>query len=337
MSPSSPSDPAAPDGHADPPAGPTRRRVPRAAWTVLALAAVLGGLLAWLAGNGAETLDAARALHPAPLAAALLATAAGALVAALAWRAALTGTGGDLPLRSCLRVCLVGQLGKYLPGSLWPAMVQAELAGRRGVPRLLVVTAFTVSLGASLSAGALVATLVVLGDGWGSGRGTTALLAALAAAFLAVLARPRLISHGLGRLLARVTGGPAERVGPGAVRRCLLLSVLGWLVTGLHVWFLAVALGAKPLPALPVTVGGLALATVVGSLVVIAPGGLGAREAVLVGVLAAVLPLPAAGVVAAASRLLTLLGECLVALAATLADRPAPRRAGVPTPEGAGP
>ncbi|KAB8170889.1 UPF0104 family protein [Streptomyces sp. 3MP-14] len=313
------------------------RRPARAVWTALALVAVLAGLVAWLVGNGAETFDAARSLHPVPLAAALLATSAGAVVAALAWRAALSGTGAQLPLRACLRVCLVGQLGKYLPGSLWPAMVQAELAGRRGVPRLLVVTAFTVSLGASLSAGALVGTVAVLGGGWASGPWPTALVAALAAAFLAVLARPRLITHGLGRLLARVTGGPAERVRPGAVRACLLLSVLGWVVTGLHVWFLALALGAPALAALAPAVGGLALATVVGSLVVIAPGGLGAREAVLVGVLATLLPLPAAGVVAAASRLLTLFGECLVALAATLADRRAPQRAGVPVPEGAGP
>lgn len=307
------------------PTAPRHRRL-RNALTVLVMLAVLGGLGAWLTTNGPETLAAARAMTALPLIVALVAVTIGALVAAQAWRAALVGLGGDLPMRAALRVCLVGQLGKYLPGSLWPALVQAELAERRGVRRATVVAAFSVSLAASLSAGAVVGALALLdADDSGATAGgpwAVVLVGVCSVGFLAVLIQPQLLTRVVGGVLARVTGSEVAPMPSSAVRRCFGLSVVGWIITGLHVWVLAVALGADPVAALPAAISGLALATVAGSLFVLAPGGLGAREVVLVAVLAAVLPIPAAAAVAAASRLLTLFGECALALVTALADRP---------------
>src|ERR1700744_5457357 len=61
-----------------------------------------------------------------------LVTAAGALVCVLAammcamqsWRALLASLGSPLPLRAAARVMFVGQLGKYVPGSIWPVLAQ---------------------------------------------------------------------------------------------------------------------------------------------------------------------------------------------------------------------
>ena len=40
------------------------------------------------------------------------------------WRAVLADLGGGLPQASATRVFYLGQLGKYLPGTVWPAVTQ---------------------------------------------------------------------------------------------------------------------------------------------------------------------------------------------------------------------
>jgi len=141
------------------------------------------------------------------------------------------------------------------------------------------------------------------------------------AGFVLALARPSAVVavvRRCGTLVLR--SGWSLELPEGALRRSLLLSVAGWLITGTHVWVLVVGLGADPVRALPAAVGGLALATVVGSLVIIAPGGIGVRELVLIAALSTVVQPATAAVVAVASRLVTVVGELLVASAATLLD-----------------
>src|SRR3546814_20983298 len=68
-----------------------------------------------------------------PLAAAF---AVGSLVASfLAWRETLAGLGDRLPVRVAARIFYVGQLAKYVPGSIWSIVGQVELARIHGVRR----------------------------------------------------------------------------------------------------------------------------------------------------------------------------------------------------------
>jgi uncharacterized membrane protein YbhN (UPF0104 family) len=108
---------------------------------------------------------------------------------------------------------------------------------------------------------------------------------------LLVLLVPAVLNRGLGVLLRLSRRAPLEHPltarGAGAA---VLWSVLAWLVAGLHVWVLATAVGMDAdARTFALAVGGYALAWVVGFLVVVVPAGLGAREAVLLAVLAAVL------------------------------------------------
>jgi uncharacterized membrane protein YbhN (UPF0104 family) len=89
--------------------------------------------------------------------------------------------------------------------------------------------------------------------------------------------------------------------------------MLSWLCNGLQLWLLAVALGAPPLASLPACLGGMALAILAGSWVPFAPGGVGPRELVLVLVLGAFIPAPAAMAAAAASRLVHTAADALAA------------------------
>ena len=85
-------------------------------------------------------------------------------------------------------------------------------------------------------------------------------------------------------------------------------------------------LGGDPLRSLPVAIGGFALAFSLGPLLVVLPAGAGVREAVLIVLLGTVLTTPAATAVALTSRLLLMVTDGLLALAAALLDRrPHPR------------
>ena len=53
----------------------------------------------------------------------------------LTWRRSLGEVGSALGVPTASRVYLLGQLGKYLPGSVWALVAQAELGRSVGVPR----------------------------------------------------------------------------------------------------------------------------------------------------------------------------------------------------------
>ncbi|MHB8451104.1 MAG: hypothetical protein ACYDAQ_11740, partial [Mycobacteriales bacterium] len=99
------------------------RRVParfwRAAGVGVGLAAVALLLLAarhTLAQLGGQL----HRLSPGAVGGALGLTLLGTGATVLPWRAVLADLGSPLSVRPAVRVYFLGQLGKYLPGSLWP-------------------------------------------------------------------------------------------------------------------------------------------------------------------------------------------------------------------------
>ena len=98
------------------------------------------------------------------LAAALGALACGlvALVfTMLVWRALMAGLGSPLSVSVASRVLFVGQLGKYLPGSVWPVLAQMELASEHKVPRACTAAASVISMCLSLLCALIVALLTL--------------------------------------------------------------------------------------------------------------------------------------------------------------------------------
>ena len=51
------------------------------------------------------------------------------------WQTLLAGLGSPLPVPAAGRILFIGQLGKYIPGSVWPILAQMELGARAKVPR----------------------------------------------------------------------------------------------------------------------------------------------------------------------------------------------------------
>jgi hypothetical protein len=282
------------------------------------LALTLAAVAAVLAVDGGAVAAATARLPPWALLGSAGCVVGQLLVVSMAWRAVLADGGWRLDVRAAVRVFLVGQLGKYLPGGIWNVVTQAELAADRGVPRLWTVSASAVSLGISVAVGGILAVPALLAL---SVPGVPVAVVGLVPLGLAAF-HPRLLNPLLG-LGARLLRRPAPRpLSARGVTAALGWTLLSWLLLAGHQLVLLAGIGA-PLDATTLLVAGCgyALAWVIGFLVLFAPAGAGAREVTLVAVLLAVVPRPEALVVALASRLVLTVADVAAAGLALAAGR----------------
>lgn len=261
---------------------PVWRRVLEIGWLV-----VVGVALGWaLWAEWPEVRAALGELAPARVAAAGIAGALGVGVSAQIWRTLLAGLGVAVGSAAAGRIFFVGQLGKYVPGSVWPVLAQMELGRAHGVERRASATAVALFLWVHLCTGVIVACTVL------PVAGTLPPVAAVgvpvAAALLLPVALRWTISVAL-RMTRRqdLAALPGGRAVAGAVGWAGLM----WVCYGVHLWLLVDGVGGRGTTAAPTMTGAFAAAWSVGFALLVAPAGAGAREAALV----ALLPLSAGG------------------------------------------
>lgn len=254
---------------------------------------------------------------------------------ALTWKALLADLGSPLPVAAAGRIFLLGQLGKYLPGTVWAVYAQMELGARYAVPRRRSAATSIVTIVLGLVAGAVLAAGALAIASPDLTRRFWPLLLAIPLGL--ALLWPPLLSALIDRALRLIRREPLEHpLTPRGVATALGWSLLSWVLLGLHVWALARELGPSR-PVLLLAVGAFAAAWTIGFLVVVAPAGVGPREAVLVLVMGAALTTGPVLLLALVSRLLMTVGDAVWALVAVLlSGRPAgpPRR---PAADGAVP
>lgn len=274
---------------------------------VLVLALVLLGLA--LREQGPEALDAAREVGPAAAAGSLVAVLGGLLASAMVWRALLADLGTRLPLRPALHVFFLGQLGKYVPGSVFAIAAQMELGKAHGAPRSRTGTASLVFMGVLVAAGLLTAAVALPLTSPDALDDYAWVLLALPVGLL--LLAPPVLTRLVALLLRLLRRDPLERPlswsGTGAA---LGWALVMWAAYGVHLWLLVRTQDPEPGPdLLLLSTGAYALAWTAGFLFVVAPAGFGVREAALVVALAPVLEAGPALALAVLSRVLMTLGD----------------------------
>jgi uncharacterized membrane protein YbhN (UPF0104 family) len=305
------------DAVADPSRRTSWRRTLVSAVLLVVVAAAFG--LA-LKGQWSEIVDQLRVQRPVVLVGALLLALAGVFMSFLIWRGTLRVLGSPLPVRPAARLFFVTQLGKYLPGAVWPVVAQMRMGRDLGVPRQRMALAFLLTLGLSTLVGVLVGIAAL--PALLRAEGPVVLLGLLALPLLALPLVPRVLNAllALALRLLRRPGLDAPLAGRD-IARGVGWALAFWLVYGGHVWLLAVGLGADPWRALPVAIGGFAIAFSLGPLLVVLPAGAGVREAVVVLMLHSVLSTSEATAVALTSRGILMATDGLLALAAGLVPR----------------
>jgi glycosyltransferase 2 family protein len=218
---------------------------------------------------------------------------------------------------------LGGELGKYLPGSVWTVLGRGELARRAGVARGPSYASTLLAYGTMCAAAAVVCGIagpvmaLTGGPGWG-----WAFLPLVA--LVPALVHPRLLRGALavGR---RLTRGRFEAPVPSwpAMLRLVAWCLPPWLLLGTASLSLTQLLQLNASP--PRIVLAAVAAWTVGFLAVPVPAGAGVRELVFVGLCG--LPTASGAAIALLSRSSLLLVDAVLGVAGLLlAARRAPRR-----------
>ena len=261
-------------------------------------------------------------LHWYGIAVSLAAAMAGTTCMMLAWRAILADLGSSLPLPAAARISFLAQLCKYVPGAVWAFAAQVELGHDLGVPRRRSAASYAVSLSLAVGAGLGVAAVALPLASPSIARHYWWVMAA-APVIVGCLCPPvfgPLVDRGL-KIAKRqpLEHRPTWR----GLGRALAWTLLGWLLLGVQVWLLISEMTGRS-GYLVLAVGGYALAFSAGLLLIVVPGGIGAREVILIAVLLPVIPRTAVAV-AVIARVVTMASDLACAglgLAVTSASQP---------------
>lgn len=291
-----------------------------------------------IAGQWAGIRHAVRTADPALIVAGLVASVVSMTGLGVLWWRCLVVFGQRRPLRQALAWYFAGELGKYLPGGIWPVVGRGELATRGGVRRSVaylttMIAMAVMCVGAAVVCGVLTPFLVA--DGGGTGW---VLLLLLLVPVGVVAVHPAVF----GRILAVVGRLTRGRVEVAALSWSRMLTLIAWscptwIFLGGASVLVTRALGYDQNPA-RVAFAAVA-AWIIGFLCVPVPAGAGIRELAFVAVCG--LDAGPATAVAAIARVLLLVtdgGGGLAGLAGLRRQFPGrPRRADGPAPGGAPP
>lgn len=262
-------------------------------------------LLLWIAFRMAGSADGvawhALRLRPAPLLGSGLLLATAYLLRGAIYVLLLRRVDAGVSAASALEIFFASQAGRYLTGKVWQIAGAGLLARLRGVSASAAAqSALSVVLLHHL-AGAVTALLAVRRLD-GAALGLTLLVGGGA---LAVLLAPALLADTL-RRIARLAGRDPGEIPAVSRRRLLALTpafVSIWLLFGGALALLAEATLPAPASLSPFDATGvMAASCVAGYVVLIAPAGLGVREATMVLLLSPTYGTALAGLLALAMR-----------------------------------
>jgi hypothetical protein len=231
--------------------------------------------------------------------------------------------GAAAPWRRGMSWFFVGQLGKYVPGGIWPIVGQAELAHRGHTPRRVAYTSTAMSMVATFFGAATVAAI----SGLISPSDGRLLPAAIAVGLLLTV----------GVLIVPAARSRLDRLADRATRNQLRLPEPRWflLLVGRHlpVWvafagmniFAAVAVGSDLNASLVVElIFVTCVSWMAGFVVVGVPGGIGVRETIFISMTTAPLGAGVAVSIAMLSRVVSIVVDLLGAAVSVLLARTSP-------------
>lgn len=209
---------------------------------------------------------------------------AGIVCSMMVWRELLADLGSRLSIPEAWRIFFIGQLSKYVPGSIWPVLAQSELGADRGIPRSRSALSAILCYPVMTCSGGVVAAITLPFATAGSVAQYLWILFLIPVG--AALLSPPVLNRLL-RLVLRLSGQPAlsQGVSYRGLARTMAWAMAVWLCNGVMVYVLLRQLAGDKQGTLLVSVGGYSLSWVAGFLAIFAPAGLGVREAVMIAAL----------------------------------------------------
>lgn len=219
----------------------------------------------------------------------------------LSWRGAMSGVGVTFALPLSCRVFFISQLGKYVPGSVWPIVAQIELTKDLGIPRSRSTTGALVGMTVGVVTSGVVSTLLLLTTARDSLADYWYVVVIVPCALIAL--SPPVLERLL-RVVGRVTRREVAttRLTWTGLGTAVFWSFVMWGMFGLHAWLIVKDLLHSDAPSYFLMFAAFAFAWLAGFLIIVAPAGIGIREAVFVLALGGALAVPDALALALLSR-----------------------------------
>lgn len=244
----------------------------------------------------------------------LVAVVVGICCSTLSWQVLLDDLGKPIGIGRGAQIFLVGQLGKYLPGSIWAYVLQIELGRKAGLARARVfaATVFSVVIGvvAALLAGGLAIPRLIAEDDRLRWLPWLYLVLPLAMIMLYPPILTRIVSVGF-RILRRPR--PDHPVRARVVLAALAYALGSYIAFGAHLWLLADTREGLTISPLTLCIGTMAIAMLAGLVFFLLPSGVGAREFVIIVALTPLVGVGAATAYAAVSRVMFIVADLATA------------------------
>jgi uncharacterized membrane protein YbhN (UPF0104 family) len=260
---------------------------------VVVAVALLGALAYFVRDAWDNAGDRIATADISDLVLALLALAAYYLLFVVGWIAILAEWGIKLAYRDALQAEMVSMLAKYIPGGVWTPAARVLAVRRAGVTdTTLVLSSILLEAGLSAVSGVLV---FLAGVAMVRPESAELIPVVIFGLVLTVLLHPRIFGR-ISRVIFKPFGGHT----PPPLPYRAMLALIGyyaftWVVGGAALFFLVRSVGGTPALGDIVFLGGAsAVGAIVAVLVVVAPSGLGVREASMYGLLLAIAPSGAA-------------------------------------------
>ncbi|MFC5676984.1 lysylphosphatidylglycerol synthase domain-containing protein [Aeromicrobium endophyticum] len=282
----------------------------------LLVLAVVAFAVYYLQSQWDEVSEAISTISALSIVVSFLVLLLGLAAGTMSWVSLLNGLGPRVTVPRAAQVMLVGQLGKYVPGSVWSYLLQMELGRQYGIsrPRVLISSLYVAGIGvvSSLVLGGLALPTVLRGH-----RELLWLFPLLPIGLICL--HPRVMTAVADVVLRIFRRPPLDHVvSSRAVAQSLLWSVASYLLYGFHLWLLVNSLIDPSLKSLILLTGAMSLGFSAGLFAFIFPSGVGVREAVLIGAMTVLVTVPQATALSVVSRVMFTVADLVAAGGAVL-------------------
>lgn len=216
------------------------------------------------------------------------------------------------------KICTVlfySQIAKYLPGGIWAYVGRVYLYKKEGMSASEASTCVILETLLVLLSGIFVFLISLFfldkipSIEWISNKYIKE-IGIIVLAVLLSLVHPKILNHLWGLIPAKMSKANLQfDYRYFSILKPASFLVFFWLGIGAGFWLLIRSFLEVDLYLLPITTGAYALAWIVGFLAFFTPGGLGAREAVLILSLNLYLPITLSAIIAASARIWWIIGE----------------------------
>ena len=232
------------------------------------------------------------------------------------WVTMIVARSHNVRHRNAMAWYFTGQLGKYVPGGIWPIVGRAELAVRNGIPRLDAYASTGLSLVTTYAAA-----VVTIGIGAAATTGHRLIAVLIAVSLVlafAAFSQPSLRAAII-RVATRVSPSASSLTDPKRLARLTVVHIPAWILMSLSTSVTATAFGAKISSADMLFI--TTTSWLAGFVVVGVPGGIGVREAVFTSLAGGIIGTPMAVSLALMSRVVFIAVDLTGALVSSVISR----------------